>query len=117
MRGTLAATLALSAVVLLGLGVVQGIVSAFGGAYLLVVAPLAGLLVAIGVFHALRRVCRTGSRPARELAWAGVVFLLVGAFLGVSFGGFLLIVPAALLAVSAAITPRPPARRPALPAA
>ncbi len=84
-------------------------VLAFGGAYLLVAAPLAGLLVALAVFGALRRVCRTGSRSARDGAWAGIMALLIGAYFGISFGGFMLLVPAALLAVAAAITPRPPA--------
>lgn len=107
MRGTLAAVTAGAAVVLLGLAVVQGVVLAFGGAHLLVAAPLVGLLVALAVFGALRRVCRTGSRSARDGAWAGIMALLIGAYFGISFGGFMLLVPAALLAVAAAITPRP----------
>ncbi len=111
MRGTLAATLAGSAVVLLGLALAQGVVSAFGGAYLLVAAPLTGLLVALVVLGLLRRVCRTGSRSARQLAWTGIVLLVVGAVFGVSFGGSMLLLPVALLTVAAAITPQPPAGR------
>ncbi len=111
MRGTLAASLAGSAVVLVALAVLQAVVSALDGAYLMLAVPVAGLFVALGVFGALRRVCRGGSRSALALAYAGVVVLVVGGFFGVSFGGVQLIVPAALLAVAATITPRPRAPR------
>ena len=107
MRGNLAATVAGSAVLLTALAVVQGALAAIEGAHLLIVAPAAGLAVAVGVFGALRRFCRSGSRPARHLALAGIVLLVPCAFLGVSFGGLQLLVPAGLLAVAAALAPRP----------
>ncbi|MEA2468622.1 MAG: hypothetical protein QOJ57_2748 [Thermoleophilaceae bacterium] len=109
-RGKAAAALASLAIGLLILGVAYGIVAAFGGAYLLVVAPAVGAAIALGVWTSLRRVCITGSRRAELTALAGIALLLALAVLGISFGGALLVAPAASLALAAALTPRPPAR-------
>jgi hypothetical protein len=38
---------------------------------------------------------------------AGIWFLVVVAIMGVSFGGFPLLIPAMVLALAAALTPRP----------
>ena len=107
MRGVLAATVAGSAVLLTALAVVQSAFFAPQGAHLLIVAPAAGLVVAVAVFGALQRFCRSGSGPARGLAIAGIAVLFPLAVLGVSFGGLQLLLPALLLAVAAALTPRP----------
>ena len=106
-RGDVAAGTAAAGVVLAGLAVVQALVFAATGAYLLVVAPLVGLAVTLAVFRALRRVCTTGSRGARAEATAGVLFLGAVAILGISFGGFALLLPALALALAVALTPRP----------
>jgi len=113
-RGQLAAVMAGGGVLLVGLTVVLGAVFAATGAYLLIVAPLIGLLVAWEVYRALHRLCSTGSRRAEATAFAGILLLVALAILGVSFGGFPLLLPAILLSLAAALTPRPasPARRP-----
>ena len=106
-RGKAAAALASLAVGLLVLAVAYGVVAAIGGAYQVVAAPTVGVGIAIGVWASLRRVCTTGSRTAQLRALAGIALLLVVAVLGISFGGALLAVPAASLALAAALTPRP----------
>lgn len=106
-RGRAAAAVASLAVGLLVLAVAYGVVAAAGGAYLVVVAPALGLAIAVGVWASLRRMCTTGRRDAGVRAVAGIVVLLVVAVLGISFGGALLVVPAAALTLAAALTPRP----------
>ena len=107
MRGDVAAGLAGAGVALAALAVVYGAAAATTGAYALVVAPLLGLPIALGVFRALRRVCTTGAAAAEGLALAGILLLGVLAIMGVSFGGFPLLTTAILLALAAALTPRP----------
>jgi hypothetical protein len=109
-RGKLAASAAGAAVLLAALGVVGGALSAATGAYLLILAPLIGLPIALAVYKALHRRCTTGSRRALAAAFAGIWLLIAVAILGVSFGGFSLILPAMLLALAAALTPRPATR-------
>ena len=106
-RGKLAAAAAGAAVLVAALGIVQGALVAATGAYLLILAPLIGLPVALGVYRALHRRCTTGSRRALATAFAGIWLLIAVAILGVSFGGFTLLLPAMLLALAAALTPRP----------
>ncbi len=95
------------AVALAALAIVQGAVFALSGAYLLVAAPLVGLPLALLVYRALHRVCTTGGRGARLEALAGTLVLTAIAILGMSFGGFPLLLPALLLAVAVAVTPGP----------
>jgi hypothetical protein len=95
-RGSAAAAVASFAVGLLVLAVAYAVVAAVRGAYLLVVAPAVGLAIAVGVWS-LCRMCTTGSRYAGPTALDGIVLLLVVAVLGISFGGALLVVPAAAL--------------------
>ena len=106
-RGRAAAALASGAVGLLGLAVLYGVFSAIEGAYLLWVAPIVGMAIGLRVWSALRRVCTTGSRSAELTAVAGIAIMPIVAYFGVSFGGIALLVPAALLAVAAVVTPRP----------
>lgn len=106
-RGKAASITAGAGVVLAALAVVQGAVFAATGAYLLIVAPLVGLPVALAVYRALHRLCSTGSRRAEATALAGIWFLAAVAIIGISFGGFPLALPAMLLALAAALTPRP----------
>ena len=106
-RGKAAAIAAAGGVVLAASTVVLGAVFAATGAYLLLVAPLVGLPVAWEVYRALHRLCTTGSRRAAATALAGIGFLVAVAILGISFGGFPLLGPAMLLALAAALTPRP----------
>jgi hypothetical protein len=106
-RGRAAAAVATFAVGLLVLAVAYGVVAAVSGAYLVVVAPALGLAIAVGVWASLRRLCSGGSRHARLTASAGIALLLVVAVLGISFGGALLVVPAAALILAAGLTPRP----------
>jgi hypothetical protein len=75
-----------------------------------IVYLLAGVaVVSLLIFFALRRVCTTGSLLAATTAWAGVALLFAFSWsTGLSIG--VLILPAVLLlAVSAAVTPRPSA--------
>jgi hypothetical protein len=106
-RGRFAAGIAATGVGLAGLAVASSLAIALSGPYLLMVAPLLGLPITFGVFKALRRVCTTGSRKAEAQAVAGILALPVLAVFGISFGGFQLLPPAILLAVAAALTPRP----------
>lgn len=106
-KGKFAAIAAAAGVVLAVLAVVQGAVFAATGAYLLIVAPLVGLPVALAVYRALHRLCSTGSRRAEATAVAGIWFLVAVAIIGISFGGFPLVLPAMFLALAAALTPRP----------
>jgi hypothetical protein len=106
-RGKLAAIAAAAGVVLAALAVVQAAVFAATGAYLAIVAPLVGLPVALAVYRALHRLCNTGSRLAEATALAGIWFLVGVAIMGISFGGLPLILPAIVLALAAALTPRP----------
>ena len=110
-RGKAAAALATFAVGFLVVAVAYGVAAAVDGAYLLVVAPAAGVAIAAGVWASLRRVCTTGSERAERSALAGIMVLILLAVLGISFGGASLFVPAASLALAAALTPRPRARR------
>lgn len=105
-RGKLAAALALAGVGLAALALLQAAVFAASGAYLLIVAPLVGLPVAFGTYRALRQVCATGSSRAQGAAAAGILFLVASAIIGISFGGFPLLLPAMFLALAAALTPR-----------
>ena len=106
-RGKLAAVTAGSGVLLVALAVVHGTILATTGAYLLIVAPLIGLPVAWVVYGALHRVCSTGSKRAEVTAFTGISLLVVLAVLGVSFGGISLLLPAIVLSLAAALTPRP----------
>ena len=106
-RGKAAAALASLAIGLLALAVAYGVVAALGGAYAVVVAPTLGMAIAVRVWASLRRVCRTGSRGARITALAGVASLFAVALAGISFGGALVVIPAASLAFAAVLTPRP----------
>src|SRR4051812_5420762 len=106
-RGKFAATAAAAGVVLAALAVVLGAVLAATGAYVLIVAPLVGLPLALEVYRALQRLCSTGSRRAEATAVAGIWSLVAIAILGISFGGFPLVLPAMFLALAAALTPRP----------
>jgi hypothetical protein len=109
-RGKAAAALASFAVGLLGFALAYGAFVAVGGAYLVVVAPASGSAIAVGVWTSLRRLCTTGSRHAERAALGGIILLVATAVLGISFGGALLLLPAAILALAAALTPRPRAR-------
>jgi hypothetical protein len=106
-RGTFAAIAAAAGVVLAALAVLLGAVLAATGAYLLIVAPLVGLPLALEIYRALHRLCSTGSRRAEATALAGIWLLVAVAILGISFGGFPLILPAMFLALAATLTPRP----------
>ncbi len=101
---------AAAGVVLAALAVVQAAIFALWGAYLLIVAPLIGLHVAWAVHRALHEVCTTGSLRAETTAAGGILFLGALAIVGISFGGFPLLVPAIFLALAAALTPRPTVR-------
>lgn len=105
-RGKLAAGIAGSAVVLAGLAVAQSAAFALSGAYLLIAAPLVGLPITVGVYLALHRICTIEDRRAEAVAAVGPLLLAGVAVLGISFGGFSLLVPAMLLAVAAVLTPR-----------
>jgi hypothetical protein len=109
-RGRVAAALASLANGLLVLAVAYGVVAALGGAYALVVAPTLGTAIAVCVWASLRRVCQTGSRAAQATALNGIAALFAVAYLGISFGGALVVLPAASLALAAALTPRPRVR-------
>jgi len=109
-RGRAAAALSTSAVVILAVAVLYRLRAATQGEYLLVVAPAVGMVVGLSVWGALRRLCTTGSRSAEAIAVGGVVVLPVVAIVGISFGGIALLLPAALLAVAGALTPRPRTR-------
>lgn len=108
LRGRIAAAVAAAGVGLVVLAIVQAAAFAVSGAYLLLAAPVLGLPVALRVYRALHRVCTTRSRSAEVQAVAGILLLIAMAILGISFGGLALLPPAALLAVAAALTPRPP---------
>jgi len=109
-RGKLAALAAATGVGFAALVVGQAAAFAATGAYLVIVAPLAGLPVAVAVYRALHRLCTTGSRRAEVTAFAGIWLLIAVAIIGVSSGGFPLLVPAMFLALAAALTPRPAPR-------
>lgn len=106
-RGNLAAGLAGTGVALAALAVVQGIFFALSGAYMLLVAPLIGLLIALGIYGSLHALCTTGAARERFEAFGQVFLLAALAVLGISFGGYPLLLPAALLAVATVLTPRP----------
>jgi hypothetical protein len=106
-RGKLAAGVAATGVALSALALVQAVVFAASGAYLLVVAPIVGLPIAVSVYRALRTVCTTGSARAGAAAGAGILLLAAIALAGISFGGLPLLFPAMFLAIAAALTPRP----------
>ena len=109
-RGTAAATLAGAGVGLLVLALVMTVPVALGGAWGVLLAPLAGLGVALLVFRSLRRVCSTGDRGGRSLAVLGCGLLASIAVVGISFGGMLLLVPTLLLLLATAVTPAGPVR-------
>ena len=109
-RYRFAASLASLAVGLLVFALAYGVVVAVGGAYVVVVAPALGSGIAVGVWRSLRRLCTTGSRHAQRAALSGIVLLVAIAILGISFGGAFLLLPAAILALAAALTPRARAR-------
>jgi len=106
-RGRIAAGVAATAVGLAALAVVQAAVFAASGAYLLIVAPLVGLPLALAIYRTLHRLCSTGGRFARAEALAGSLALAAIAIVGISFGGFALLLPAVLLAIAAGLTPSP----------
>jgi len=105
-RGKLAAVTAGAGVGLCALVVIQSLAFAVTGAYLLVVAPLLGLVVAWEVYRALHRVCSTGRRRSQLGAFAGIWLLVALAWFGVSFGGVPLLLPALVLSLALALTPR-----------
>ena len=104
-RGIAAATLAGAAVGLVVLALIVLVPVALEGAWGLLLAPLAGLGIAVLVFRSLRRVCSTGDRGARALAALGCLLLAATAVLGVSFGGVRLLLPTLLLILATAVTP------------
>jgi len=110
--GKLAAGMARAGVALVGLTVLQGAAFPASGAYLLIVAPLVGLLIAGWVYWVLHQRCTTGNRFSGFLAAIGIVLLVVIAIFGISFGGVSLLLPAVVLAVAAVLTPRAAALAP-----
>lgn len=100
--------IASAAVALLVVALGYGVVAAIDGAHLLVVAPAIGMVVGLGVWAALRRVRATGSRAAETALLAGIALMAGLGVLGVSLGGFTILIPTALLTVAYALTPRLP---------
>ena len=105
-RRKLAAGLAGAGVVLAGLAVVQAAIFAVSGSYLLIVAPLVGLPIAVWVYRSLRQRCTSGDRSGGVVAASGVGVLVGIAIVGISFGGISLLLPAVFLALAVALTPR-----------
>lgn len=101
-----AAAMGAAGVAFAWVAVLWGVVLAWGGAPLLLVAPLCGLPVAAGVHALLRRSRRGDGGPTLPLAATGIAALVALAIGGVSFGGLPLLVTAVLLALSAALTPK-----------
>ena len=106
-RGTVAFTLATTAVGLAVLAMAESLLF-YGAAYwALLIGPGVAAVIALGVWWALRGVCTGAGKAAHASALLGIALLCGWAVFGISFGGTVAIPSALLLMVAHAIVPSP----------
>ena len=105
-RGTAAFTLATVAVALMALTMAQSLLF-YGQYWALLIGPGVALLLAAGVWLALRGICTGAGLGAHAAALAGIVLLCLWSYFGVSFGGTAAIPAALVLMAAHAVVPSP----------